>query len=110
MLGADVDLCWLIGGDTLTELHIWHRVRELADLCRIVTAVRPGFESPDLSELNKVLSPTQVQQVCDNMLSTPKIDISATDIRQRVRAGLSIRYLVPDLVCEYIEQRGLYRN
>ncbi|MHC4442420.1 MAG: nicotinate-nucleotide adenylyltransferase [Planctomycetota bacterium] len=110
MLGRNVDLCWVIGGDTLTELHVWHRVGELADLCRIVTAVRPGFEKPDLSELEKVLSSKIVRQICDNILPTPTIDISATDIRRRVGTGESVRYLVPDAVLEYIEQRGLYRH
>ena len=108
-LGADVPLYWLIGADTLPELHTWYRVRELTDLCRIVTAVRPGYEHPDLSPLAHVFSKDCVRQLAEAVLPTPRIDISATDIRQRVRSGQSIRYLVPEPVREYIEQHGLYR-
>ena len=107
---ADQTLHWIIGGDTLPELHTWYRVRELVERCRIVTAVRPGFEVPDLSAIQRVLSPEQVQRLMADVLPTPRIDISATDIRRRVAEGRSIRYLVPEAVRQYIEQRGLYRQ
>jgi nicotinate-nucleotide adenylyltransferase len=108
-VGWDTPLFWVIGGDTLPELHTWYRIRELGDLCRIVTAVRPGYEQPDLSQLAQVLSEEQVQRLQDAVLQTPRIDISATEVRRRVREGRSIRYLVPEAVREYIERRGLYR-
>jgi len=108
-LAPGQSLFWLIGSDTLTELHTWHRARELVDMCRIVTAVRPGFESPDLSVLEPTLSPEQVRQLQVDILPTPRIDISATDIRHRIAKGRSIRYLVPDTIREYIENHRLYR-
>lgn len=108
-LGPDVPFLWLIGGDTLPELHTWYRVGELVDLCRIVTAARPGFETPDLSPLVGFLTPVQIQRLREGILTTPLIDISATEIRRRVREGRSIRYLVPESVAEYIRRRGLYR-
>ena len=107
---ADQTLHWIIGGDTLPELHTWYRVRELVERCRIVTAVRPGFEVPDLSALERVLTADQVRRLKEDILPTPRIDISATDIRRRVAEGRSIRYLVPEAVRQYIEQRGLYRQ
>lgn len=107
--GPEVPLSWVIGADTLPELHTWYRIREMAELCRIVTAVRPGYEHPDLSPLARVLADDRIRQLTEAVLPTPRIDISATDIRQRVRAGKSIRYLVPEPVREYIEQQGLYR-
>lgn len=109
-LGAGTPLYWIIGGDTLGELHTWYRVAELADLCQIVTAVRPGFETPDLSGLAVRLSPEQIQRLKDAVLPTPRIDISATDIRQRIRKGRSIRFLVPEPVREYILAHRLYRE
>lgn len=107
-VGPEVPLAWIIGGDSLPELHTWYRVRELVDACRIVTAVRPGYEKPDLEPLRQVLSDEQVQRLSADVLTTPRIDISATDIRRRRRAGQSIRYLVPEAVAAYIEKRGLY--
>ncbi len=102
------ELVWLIGADSLAELHAWHRVEELVDLCRIVTVVRPGFEKPDLSGLARVLRPEQLRRLVAYTLATPSIDISATEVRRRVAEGRSIRYLVPEPVGEYISRRGLY--
>lgn len=107
---TDQAFYWIIGGDTLPELHTWYRVRELVDLCRIVTAVRPGFDVGDLSSLRPCLSAEQVARLQADVLTTPEIDISATEVRRRVAKGLSIRYLVPEKVCIYIEQHGLYRR
>lgn len=109
-LGPEVPLYWLIGADTLPELHAWYRVGALVDLCRIVVAARPGFESPDLSQLSSHLSATQIQRLREGVMATPHIDIAATDIRRRLREGLSIRYLVPEPVNEYIIRRKLYRR
>jgi nicotinate-nucleotide adenylyltransferase len=109
-MGPDATLYWVIGGDSLPELHSWYRVSDLVDLATIVTAVRPGFESPDLSQLQACLSLAQVERLRDNILPTPRIDISATDIRRRITAGRPIRYLVPEAVRSYIATHGLYRD
>jgi nicotinate-nucleotide adenylyltransferase len=109
-LGSEVELYWIIGADSLAELSIWRRIAELAELCQIVTACRPGFESPDLSPLTSLLSPQQIKRLEAGLLSTPLIDISATQIRRRVSERLSIRWLVPPAVARYIEQHGLYRG
>lgn len=109
MLGAAAEMFWIIGADSLAELPTWHRVAELVDACRIVTACRPGWEAPDLSGLRKLLSGPQLARLTADIVETPRIDISATDIRRRVAAGWSIRYLVPDAVAAYIAQHGLYR-
>lgn len=108
MVGPDVPLAWIIGGDSLPELHTWYRISELMESCRIVTAVRPGYDAPDLSSLRRTLSPEQIDRLSRDVLATPAIDISATDIRRRVREGRSIRYLVPDSVRTYIHDHRLY--
>ncbi len=109
-LSSEQPLYWMIGGDSLPELHSWYRVRELVELCRIVTAVRPGFDAGDLSGLQPLLSVEQVARLRADVLTTPQIDISATDVRRRVAEGRSIRYLVPEPVRSYIAQHGLYRS
>jgi nicotinate-nucleotide adenylyltransferase len=107
-LGAAATIYWIIGGDSLPELHTWYRARELVDACTVVTAVRPGFEAPDLAVLEPTLTAEQVKRLFRNILPTPRIDISGTDIRRRVSERRSIRYLVPEPVREYIEQERLY--
>jgi nicotinate-nucleotide adenylyltransferase len=109
-LGLDVTLHWLIGADSLAELTNWYRVRALVDSCRIVTAARPGWDHIDFGVLRTRLSEDQIASLQAGMVDTPRIDISATDVRRRVRQGKSIRYLVPEPVREYIESRGLYRD
>ena len=109
-LGPDAEIFWIIGGDSLADLHTWYHVSELVDQCRIVTAVRPGWERPSLEALRQVLSDPQVQWVEQGILETPRIDISSTDVRARVTAGRSIRYLVPEPVLAYIEGHRLYKT
>jgi nicotinate-nucleotide adenylyltransferase len=109
-LPGEASLYWLIGMDSLAELATWYCVRELLEACTLVTAVRPGFEQPDLARLADLLSPAQVRKLKQYVLQTPLIDIGATDVRTRARAGRSIRYLVPEPVRQYILERRLYRD
>lgn len=108
-LGLDVLLHWIIGADSLAELAGWYRVRALVDSCRIVTAARPGWEHIDFDMVRTRLSEEHIASLRAGLVETPRIDISGTDIRRRVRAGRSIRYLVPESVRQYIIEHQLYR-
>lgn len=105
---TDTTLYWLLGMDSLGELGTWHRVGELAGTCTLVTAARPGYAAPDLSALSPELTREQITRIEQHILETPLIDIRATDIRARVAAGQSIRYLVPAAVEAHIHKNGLY--
>ena len=83
----------VLGGDALADMRHWHRHEELPTLARIVVAPRASAEAPPGYEV----------------LDMPSIGISSSEIRRRVREGLSIRYLAPDAVVSYIEHHGLYR-
>ena len=107
-LGVDVPLYWMIGGDSLADLHNWYQIAELVNLCRVVTAVRPGFEAPDLTRLSGLIPADALDDIRSLMLPTPRIDISATEIRRRLHHQQSIRYLVPSAVREYIMEHALY--
>jgi len=109
-LGDRAELHWLIGADSLSELAGWHRVGELVGICRIVTAARPGWESPDLSALIERVGEREVGRLRDDILPTPRIDLSASEIRRRIREGQSVRWLVPAEVASYIVRRGLYTD
>jgi len=107
--GADELLYWLIGADSLCELHNWYKIDELAGQVRIVTAGRPGSRMDDLTELSKRLSSAQIEQIKEDILDTPLVDVSSTDIRERVRKGLPVNSLLPVVVAEYIMERQLYQ-
>jgi nicotinate-nucleotide adenylyltransferase len=110
VLGTGSPLYWLIGMDSLLELATWHRVGELASACTLVTVGRPGADCGNLSHLSGILTAEQIGTLRRHVLPTPLIGISASEIRARVRAGLSIRSLVPQAVEQYITARGLYRS
>jgi nicotinate-nucleotide adenylyltransferase len=109
--GPQVELVWVVGLDMLVELPAWHRAAELVEQARIVTAMRPpapGNLDDILSPLLAAFGPDRAARLRADILPTPLIEISATQIRQRVRQRRSIRYLVPDAVAQYIERQGLY--
>jgi len=106
--GAEIDVCWLIGSDSLGELHTWKNVSRLVERCRLVTVPRPGADAPELTALAGLISTEQLARLRRDVLAVPRIDISATDIRRRARSGQSIRYLVTEEVREYIEANRLY--
>jgi nicotinate-nucleotide adenylyltransferase len=100
------EACFLIiGGDSLVDLPTWHNAPELATLCRMAVAHRPGFR-PDLTGLEAAIPGIRSRL---NWVEMPPIGVSSRDIRARVRAGQSIRYQVAEGVRAYIEQQGLYR-
>ena len=88
-------LTLLLGADAAVELGAWHRAAELPRLARVIVSGRPGAPIPS--------SPLIAGSV-----AVPAVDISATEIRRRVRAGLPIRYWVPDAVAEYMVRHRLY--
>jgi nicotinate-nucleotide adenylyltransferase len=104
--GPDVRVYFLIGGDSLAELPTWHQPERLIEICQVVAVPRPGSE-PDLDALNdKIHGASERVQI----LHLPLVDLSATEIRDRVMDGRSIRYLVPDTVEQYIYRHRLYRE
>jgi nicotinate-nucleotide adenylyltransferase len=107
-VAAETVLFWIIGADSLPELATWSRVRQLVGIVEIVTAARPGWECPDLTALRHAIGDDAVERLLRNRVSTPQIGISATEIRDRIRAGRSIRYFTPCSVCEFIRKRDLY--
>jgi len=106
--GPDVELHWIIGADSLAELTTWRRATELVDRCRIMTAVRPHSNNIPWNSMTQVLGAPRVEKLCAGMIGTPAIEVSSTEIRRRIRDRLSIRYLVPEPVREYIHANNLY--
>lgn len=109
-LGDAAELFWFIGGDSLPQLETWHDIRTLVECVTIVTAARPGWKLPTQAALAEAVGAKAARQLLDHCIATPKIGISATQIRERCASALSIRYLTPEAVVAYIESNGLYRS
>ncbi len=105
------ELHWILGADMLEDLPNWYRAGELMDRATFVIAGRPGWEErmdEVFDKLSRRFTPEQVDALRQGVVPVPLIDISSTDIRRRVREGLSIRYLVPEAVEHYIHEHRLY--
>jgi nicotinate-nucleotide adenylyltransferase len=104
--GPEVRIYFLIGADSLSELPTWYQPQRLIEICQVVAIPRPGCD-PDLDALNDQI-PGASERV--QVLDLPSVDLSATEIRDRVRDHRSIRYLVPGTVERYIYRHRLYRE
>lgn len=87
----------LVGSDAAATLTQWKSFDDIQQLARIVVAERPGHP------LNHL--PAEVSRI-----KIPTLDISSTDIRRRIAAGQSVRYLVGDPVATLLERHGYYRS
>jgi nicotinate-nucleotide adenylyltransferase len=102
-LGPSTSLHLVIGSDSLLELSTWKDHDELLSMVRLAVYPRPGFPASggDLPWADRV----------DTLPAGGLgFDLSSSEIRARVRAGRSIRYLVPRAVERYIAEAGLYRG
>jgi nicotinate-nucleotide adenylyltransferase len=99
----DVDLFFITGADAMLEIFQWKDSEETLSLAHFIAATRPGY---DLSSFERGAL-TEDPRV--TVITIPALAISSSDIRERVRRGRPIRYLVPEGVQTYIEKAGLYR-
>jgi len=100
-LHPDSDLFLLAGSDILAEFETWKDPEEIFQEIKVIIGVRPGYDKID-SE-NRFFKKSIIAQI-------DGLQISSTQIRQKVREGKSIKYLVPLRVEEYVKAGGLYRG
>jgi len=103
------ELFLLMGTDTLADLPQW---RESARICQLVVPVvvrRAGSPQPSYEPLRAIVEPDRLELFRSHQVAMPAVELSSTDIRQRVRQGASIRYRTPRAVEKYIETQQLYQ-
>jgi nicotinate-nucleotide adenylyltransferase len=98
----DDKLFLLMGEDTFSEFHLWKEPDDILALATLAVAGRPGHGASEIT-------PHPYEKAA-RRFSMPLLDISSTDIRRRIREGVSIQYLVPWTVQVFIEAHGLYRE
>ena len=104
-LGAEDKLFFILGWDNLAQLPQWHEPSRLVKMCQLVAVPRVGYPAPDLDSLEAIIPGLSQATI---LLDEPHIDITASDIRDRVAQGLPIHNLVPEPVERYIKENGLY--
>ena len=101
------ELYFVVGGDILPELRLWHAPREILSLAHLVVVNRPGAPHPSVAPLEREF-PEATRRV--DLVHIPGVDISSTDLRRRANVGQPLRYLTPVSVEDYISRHGLYRE
>jgi len=94
---------WLIGADMLNYLPNWHDAAALLRETDFLVVARPG------APIDWNALPSEFSVLRKNVVQAPLIEISSSEIRRRVRAGLDVNYLTPPVVVEYIASHRLYR-
>ena len=104
-LGPDTSLHFIIGMDALEQFHRWKDPERLLEHCRLAVVNRPGHQGVDV---NQVVGRFPQAGPGLTLVSVPRMEISSSEVRRRIREGISVRYLVPEPVEEYIRRQGLY--
>lgn len=105
-IGARTSLYLVMAADSLRQIETWREPDRLLSLVEWVVGPRPGVELPQRAALDRRFGEAAKRI---HLLSGPSLDVSSSEIRARVAAGHTIRYLVPRAVEELIVERGLYR-
>ena len=107
---ATDELFFLMGSDSLLDLPQWREPERICQLALPLVVRRPGAGEPNFSVFEKLVNADRLREIRKHAIDMPWIDLSSTDMRQRVAEGRSIRYRTPRAVEEYIKSQGLYRE
>lgn len=109
-LAADpqLDIRFILGVDALQLIYTWKEVGQLIKLCRFIVVTRPGYQLDRHDPVFATVPAALWDRI--ELLSIPGLEISSSEIRKRVAAGRSVRYLLPPVVADYIKKNDLYRN
>lgn len=101
------DLYFIVGSDTLFQMEKWYRPQDVFKMATILSSSR-NITSKELNDQMDYLRQKYGAKIVN--LYMPNIDISSTDIRDKVKHDMSVRYFLPDSVIAYINEHGLYQQ
>lgn len=104
--GEDTEFYFITGADAIAEIPTWDRIEELLGICQFIAATRQGC-LPNVDNIKEYFGELGQKRI--HRLNTPELEISSTDIRARIKNGISIKYIVPLPVEQYIYKEGLYK-
>ena len=104
------ELYLLIGADSLEDFAKWYKVMDLIDICNICVMLRAGVERPDFAHFVQIFGQRRSEKLSKNVIETPLINISSTDIRNKIAARQNVEKMVCPDVLKYITENGLYTN
>ena len=108
--GNDASIYCLVGADTVDELPHWYRITELLDTCILCAMFRAGCKPPDFARFMENWGSQRIEKLMRNVIKTPLVDISSTEIRNRLAAGRDVSNMLAPPVADYIRKHGLYQS
>jgi nicotinate-nucleotide adenylyltransferase len=108
--GPGTSIHWLIGADGIGDLVHWYKIEELIDECILTTMRRPGYPVPDFDRFEPLWGAQRVIKLKGNMIETPLVDVSSTEVRKRLVAGEDVTGMLHPDVIRYIRAHNLYRK
>lgn len=105
--GEPPDLALIVSAEAFAEFTSWREPRRILELALVAVAPRDGFPDTTLEAIARDFPGLEDRVV---LLDSPRLRLSASDLRARAAAGRSLRYLVPDAVAAHIEDHALYRD
>ena len=106
IFGAETEFFFITGADAVNDLPSWYRVEELLSKCHFVAATRGGSVL-NWQPLEEFFGDQARKKIYE--IQTPALQISSTEIRDRIKNRKSIRYLVPDVVLNYIIREEIHQ-
>ena len=104
----EIEFYFIFGADCLFAIETWRCPEKIFANCRVIAAGRGGASEKQMREKIEELEAKYGADII--MMPFPSLAISSTLIRERVREGKNVRYLVPEVVADYIEGKRLYEN
>lgn len=92
----------IIGSDSFLEIDTWKEPVEILKIASLIIIKRPG---DNISDVDKYKMAKEIL-----IANNPNIELSSSNIRDRIKNGKSVRYMIPERIQEYIRNRGLYKN
>jgi len=102
---GDPDLVFVMGADAAVGLESWKQPERVVELARLAVARRSGVSDADVGAVLRSLG----AEGRATMLEMPQFGVSSSSVRERAAAGRPLRYLVPEPVARFIEEKGVYR-
>jgi nicotinate-nucleotide adenylyltransferase len=106
--GEDAAIHWLLGVDSVKDLVHWYKIEELIDECNLTTMQRAGYAPPDFDQFEPLWGAQRIAKLKRNVVQTPLIDVSSTEVRRRLAAGEEVNAMLHPDVIAYIREHNLY--
>ena len=101
---GDTELVFVMGADAAVGLESWRRPERVVELARLAVARRAGVSDAEVAAVMRSLGAADRA----TMLEMPQFGVSSSAVRERAASGRPLRYLVPEAVARFIEEKGIY--